>query len=437
MGNQYNILVDFVGVILIMSILFSEHRQKKRAKGMESKLLFALLICCTAIFLADIPGLIFDGLLFSGVRIILWILDTLYWILQIVYCWLWLIFADYWAFHSLKRIKKMAIIYAVPMLFEVFILLININSGWIFTLNELNTYERGDYYLPNIFIYVLYIGVALIITILGYVVCKEAEQKRRKVYFAIYMFLPSCGVVLDMFVYGISWIWPMAALSLLMIYLNIQQQYMVEEQLEAARLETELTESRISVMLSQIQPHFLFNVLSVIYHLCDKNPEAAKKATGDFSKYLRMNLDSLKLEAPVPFDTELQHVQLYLSLEKMRFEEKLNIIYDIQITDFLIPALTVQPMVENAVKYGVGKSRNGGTVTIVTRDCNENIKVIVSDNGVGFDPYETQEDGRTHIGIDNVRKRLWAMSKGTMEIQSKKDVGTTVTLTIPRQDNIK
>ena len=202
-------------------------------------------------------------------------------------------------------------------------------------------------------------------------------------------------------------------------------------QLETQKLENELLESRISVMLSQIQPHFLYNALGVIYHLCDKDPKAAKQATADFSRYLRTNLDSLRMDAPVLFETELQHVQIYLSLEKMRFGEELEVVYEIQAEGFLIPVLTIQPLVENAVKYGVGKKPGGGTVTISSQEVEGYYQITVSDNGVGFDPCETQEDGRSHIGIENVKRRLWAMSEAKLEIKSEKGVGTTATITIP------
>lgn len=204
---------------------------------------------------------------------------------------------------------------------------------------------------------------------------------------------------------------------------------LVAKDIEKKMYEAEL---KTQIMLSQIQPHFLYNTLGVIYHLCDKDPQTAKTATSDFSKYLRMNLDSLKLTAPVPFESELDHVRIYLSFEKMRFEEQLNIVYNIGVTGFLIPALSVQPLVENAVKYGVGKAEDGGTVTITTEETDDSIKIIVSDDGVGFDVDEPKDDGRSHTGIENVRNHLWSMIKGTLDIESVKGVGTKATITIPK-----
>lgn len=207
----------------------------------------------------------------------------------------------------------------------------------------------------------------------------------------------------------------------------------VEQERKMKEQEAELATSRISIMLSQIQPHFLYNSLNTIYHLCEKNPAAARKAISDFSDYLRGNLDSLKRVAPIGFEKELEHVKIYLSLEKMRFDEELEIVYDIETTTFLIPALTVQPLVENAVKHGLFKAEKGGTLTISTRETKDSYEVIVTDDGVGYDVNEVEEDGRTHVGIENVRRRLWEMSRATLEIFSEKGCGTRAVIKLPKE----
>lgn len=200
------------------------------------------------------------------------------------------------------------------------------------------------------------------------------------------------------------------------------------------KMQHELLQMRVAIMVSQIQPHFLYNSLTSIAQLCEKDPPKAKKATIEFADYMRHNMNSLKDEKPVPFETELSHLKVYLSLEKMRFGEDLNIVFDVEVTDFLVPSLAVQPLVENAVKHGVGMKEDGGTVTISTREYTDRFEVIVSDDGVGFDSSEPKNDGRIHVGMDNVRKRIKTMCNGDLEIYSQINKGTIAKIVLPKED---
>jgi sensor histidine kinase YesM len=200
-------------------------------------------------------------------------------------------------------------------------------------------------------------------------------------------------------------------------------------------LERKLNESRISILLSQIQPHFLYNALAVISRLCDKDPAKAKKATINFSNYLRANMNLLESAEPIPFQNELNHTISFLNLENAMYGEALNVIYDIQAQYFRLPALTVQPIVENAIRHGIGKKEGGGTVTVSTKETEDNYLVIITDDGVGFDSAKIPNDEQQHIGINNVRLRLSAQCGGTLEIESKPGMGTTATIIIPRNGN--
>lgn len=202
--------------------------------------------------------------------------------------------------------------------------------------------------------------------------------------------------------------------------------------IRAKRLEKELEESRISVMLSQIQPHFLYNVLGTIRSLCRKEPEQAWAALGDFSKYLQGNMSALKNNQLIHFDSELRHIETYLKLEKLRLEEKLSIRYDVQVRDFMLPPLTVQPLVENAVKHGIFDKPDGGTIVLRSRREADSIIISVEDNGVGFDPEAPVRQSEEHarVGLVNVRSRLEKMVGGQMTVQSAPGKGTTVTVRI-------
>ena len=213
----------------------------------------------------------------------------------------------------------------------------------------------------------------------------------------------------------------------------------VQDVLESQRMEAEkqamerkLQESQISIMLSQIQPHFLYNTLNSIYQLCETNPMRARAMVNFFAEYLRNNLSTLEEPGLISFETELAHVQTYLEIEKIRFEDTLEIEYDIRCDAFSLPVLTVQPIVENAVKHGTSKKRGGGRVVISTCEDDRFYVVEVSDTGCGFDPSVPKNDGKIHVGIENVRQRLANMCEGSLTIESEIGVGTSATIRIPK-----
>ena len=216
------------------------------------------------------------------------------------------------------------------------------------------------------------------------------------------------------------------SLSILCIYcfIHIKQAYLFQKQ------EVKLAQDKIAIMISQISPHFIFNVLNTVSVLCDKDSKLAKKAIGEFSKYLRANLESLETDRTIPFEKELDYVRYYLNLEKLRFQEDLLVVYDIQANDFFIPPLTLQPLVENAVRHGLLPKKGGGTVRISTlKDC-DFYKISVTDDGVGFDVDKTISADKANIGLRNVRERLWGLMGATLEVRSEIGLGSVVTIQI-------
>lgn len=206
------------------------------------------------------------------------------------------------------------------------------------------------------------------------------------------------------------------------------------ESVRARKMEKELMESKIAIMISQIQPHFLYNSISSIQELCLSEPEKAYEGLAQFAHFLRGNMDSLSSTKPIPFEQELRHVKNYLALEKIRFEERLDVVYDLEEEGFFIPSLTLQPIVENAVRYGISKKKEGGTVVISTYSTEDAMVVTVTDNGVGFDveAVKNVQDGRSHIGMENVRKRLKSQCGGRIEVESVVGEGTVVQLILPK-----
>ena len=205
------------------------------------------------------------------------------------------------------------------------------------------------------------------------------------------------------------------------IWLHLQFVRAHERDLETAQ--------RVKIMMTQIQPHFLFNALNTIRALYAKDPPLADKTLEGFSAYLRQNLDSLNDTELIPFSKELEHTRLYTEIETLRFPD-IRIEYQIEDADFQIPVLTVQPLVENAIRHGVRGSENGRVTVSSVREAGFH-RITVQDNGVGFDPEEIDPSDETHIGLKNVKNRLEHLCGGTMQLQSSPGNGTCVTLLIP------
>ena len=210
------------------------------------------------------------------------------------------------------------------------------------------------------------------------------------------------------------------------LYFYVQRGLMIQKQ------EKELSEKQIELTISQIRPHFIYNCLSSISYLCTKDPQLAVEAIDDFSSFLRVNFSNISQNKIVPFSQELEHTMKYLKLEKMRFEDRVRVYFDIRVDDFQIPSLTLEPLVENAVKHGICKKAEGGTIIVRTTETDKEYLVEVIDDGVGFDVNATPDDGRVHVGVSNVEKRLKDMVKGRLEVYSKINNGTRMTIHIPK-----
>lgn len=201
---------------------------------------------------------------------------------------------------------------------------------------------------------------------------------------------------------------------------------------ERLKDERRIDEANEKMMLSQLRPHFLYNCLTAIMAI-DGNPPETVAAIGSFAKYLRTNLDSLECDDTIPFEKELEHIKRYLSLEKLRFDDRLETEFDIETTDFSVPPLSVQMAVENAVVHGVSKKPEGGKVTLKVTEENGSCVITVEDNGLGFDMKEYAIAPEGHVGIKNITSRVETLCGGTVNIDSAKGRGTKVTITVPKQ----
>ena len=308
-------------------------------------------------------------------------------------------------------------------------------SSICFTITKTNSFARGPLgYTCFIISFALLLWLFLL-SLLEYRKVRKAET----IIPIANTLIIIAGVALDMLFSGdfvVSFLTVSVVSCCVFYYLWLHLQFAREHE-QALQ-----AEQRIQIMISQIQPHFLFNTLTTIQALCRVNPDKAAEVTEKFAIYLRQNIDSLSQPSLIPLEKELEHTEVYAEIEMIRFPH-IRVEYDIQDKDFSVPALTIQPLVENAIRHGV-RVRKEGIVTVRTyRDGTDHI-LQIEDNGKGFDPeaaLQRKEPGeeaalkeRSHIGLTNVRDRVQEMLYGTFHVDSRIDEGTRITIRIPEQE---
>jgi signal transduction histidine kinase len=324
-----------------------------------------------------------------------------------------------------EKTRSGSYVYLVLGLWAVYItLLASAPITGVFTyVSQDNQYYRGPLYplmlLPMIMIQLLNLVKTL----------KGRKQLSRRVFFSftITLLAMTAALIVNLFVdalplFDISYV--LSALSMYGLILSDQ----VEQNL---RRQQEIAQQRASIMILQMRPHFIYNTLMSIYSLCDQDPQKARQITMDFTKYLRKNFNAVASESTIPFSAELEHTRAYLAVEQAQFEDMLLVDLDTQFTNFRLPPLTLQPIVENAVKHGMNPYSGPLHILVRTRHTDTGSEITVEDDGPGFDP---SDDSMAHTALSNIRQRLQMMCDGQLTFTSGEGNGTVVTITIP--DNI-
>ena len=190
----------------------------------------------------------------------------------------------------------------------------------------------------------------------------------------------------------------------------------------------EIANQRASVMVLQMRPHFIYNTMMSIYYLCKQDADKAQQVTLDFTTYLRKNFTAVASEEAVPFKDELEHTKAYLAVEQAQHEDMLCVDYDTPHIDFKVPPLTLQPLVENAVKHSLDPNGEALHIYVKTRLTDSGNEIIVENNGLDYQP---STDNEPHTALANIQQRLNMMCKGTLKITPREGGGTVVKVTIP------
>lgn len=255
-----------------------------------------------------------------------------------------------------------------------------------------------------------------------------------------------------------------------------------------------LQESQLELMMGQIQPHYMFNTISSIRTMVKVDPNIAYNMLYDFAKYLRANVDNMSNLEGIKFANEVENTKSYANIELVRFADKLSLDYQIDADDFLVPALSIQPFVENAIKHGVTKKPGGGTIILRSYETDDSYIVEIKDDGVGIGPAaarklfraaqdtESESENPMHLahdavksiindvnlldengeridlwellttqasiddelpekhksaGMSNTIMRLREMADAKIEISSQVNIGTNIRITFPKDSNLQ
>ena len=299
-------------------------------------------------------------------------------------------------------------------------------SRLAFFFNNSNHFQRGPLGLTIYFVLLFYVFLLALFSII-YSKWNEARKSAILLLIVVQSILAAVLEYMNI-VNHVSE--PVIALCMLEYYFYLSVIYQQEIREMVAEKELYITKQKMDLLRGQIQPHFLFNSLSVIRALAKHDSRKAVQCIDSFSDYLKAHIRSLQEEDLIPFEQEMTNTQAYLDLVQADSTRQIDVVYDLQCTDFMIPQLSLEPIVENSIKHGIG--RKGGTVFISSGETEDSVFVRISDNGSPDGGMTEQETKRLGVGLDNTRKRLKMQCNGTLDMNLT-DEGAVVTVTIPKE----
>ena len=324
--------------------------------------------------------------------------------------------------YSLKKPWRKSLSFRLAVfLWGVYLILLVVNLfvPEFYVITGQNVYQRKPLYPVLLVPPILLMSVNIFVLFRNW----KVFTRRQRQAFASYLLIPLICMLLQSLAYGLLMIviGTSAAVMLMFIFILRDQfeQYLLQKE--------ENTRQRNSIMVLQMRPHFIYNTMTSIYYLCKQDSDKAQQVILDFTSYLRSNFTAVAREDTVAFSEEMEHTRAYLAVEQVRFEGKLSVEFDTPYTSFRIPPLTLQPIVENAVKHGVDPDMDPLHITVRTRKSSHGNEIIVEDNGPGFGPSDNADP---HIALNNIRERLKIMCNGSLHISAREGGGTVVTIVV-------
>ena len=329
--------------------------------------------------------------------------------------------------NSNKRLERVITAFQLLEAPNLLLLLITPFTEALYFIDAYNEYNRSwGYYVWQ--------GITIVtFALIGAVVLlyrKKTDQFIKRI-IAVAVVFPMLGFLMSFFPAPFNFNNIMVSVSellMFMLYEKNKTDVTIRTAYELEKSKQELEQSKVRLLVAQIQPHFIYNSLMALQAKSIDNP-VVYEGIKNFGDYLRSNFTAMTDNELIPFEEELKSIKAYLRLERLNFGDKMKIKYDLEINSFMLPALCVEPLVENAVRYGIGTYAKGGTVQIIVRDENDYIEIEVKDDGSGGNKLTDAQKNRKSIGLENVRLRLKASGMGEL-LLSQDETGTSAIVRI-------
>ena len=312
----------------------------------------------------------------------------------------------------------------VSGLWAVFFILITVapfTGGFAYITTDMKYCRKSTYPLlimPLVVIMLLNLGGVI----------RRKKKLSRKVFsaFLVAVVQLTAAMIIQLFV-DTFWLLDIGIVFSAIVMYSFVMSDQIEKELSYQR---EIADQRASIMILQMRPHFIYNTMTSIYCLCNQDPGRARQVIMDFTTYLRRNFTAVVSMEPITFLAELEHTRAYLAVEQAQYEDSLFVDFNTPHTLFRVPPLTLQPIVENAIKHGRDPYAGPFRVCIRTRKTDYGSEIVVEDNGRGYSPSDNSEP---HIALKNIKERLKLMCDGDLRIASGDKGGTVVTIIIPER----
>ena len=326
--------------------------------------------------------------------------------------------------------RKFKALYAVPAIINTFVYSTAMfGSDIAFTIDGDLKWQGGPL---SFCVYAVQLFYVLLLLIYSIIFFRRKNIKKSIIVFVI-VFEAITIAILERENILTGYVNVVTALCILEYYIYLTSIYQQDMHRIIAEKEIQAAKNELAVLKNQIQPHFIYNSLGMIRSLAKRDNEKAVECIDSFSDYLRAHLRSIETDDLISFEKELENVNVYLSLVLADPSSKIETIFDLEVTDFFLPPLSLEPIIENCVNHGIGK--NKGIITVKSYEDDDNIYISITDSCEKTNDKKENPDTKLYhngIGLENTRRRLDMYCGGTLDMIIDKG-GSEAKITIPKE----